>query len=59
MPVRCTPSCWLIKKLPEAVARLRQTNFFIAPEILNQVWERDRLRREQAPPNKKDPVIKP
>ncbi len=32
-------------KLPEAVSRLRQTNFFIAPEVLNQVLERDRLRR--------------
>ncbi len=32
-------------KLPETVARLRQTNFFIAPEVLNQVLERDRLRR--------------
>jgi predicted nucleic acid-binding protein len=44
-------------KLPDAVARLRQTNFFIAPEVLNQVLERDRLRRAQARPIQKDPGL--
>src|ERR1017187_3902510 len=43
--------------LPDAVARLRQTNFFIAPEVLNQVLERDRLRRTQALPIQKDPGL--
>ena len=44
-------------KLPDAVARLRGTNFFIAPEILDQLLERDRLRREQIPQIPKDPGI--
>src|ERR1039458_7411040 len=44
-------------KLPDAVARLRQTNFFIAPELLDQLLERDRLRREQTRQIQKDPGI--
>ena len=46
-------------KLPDAVAQLRQTNFFISPEILDQALERDRLRREQTPQIRKDPGLKP
>jgi len=44
-------------KLPDAVARLRQTNFFIAPELLDQLLERDRLRRKQTRQIQKDPGI--
>jgi predicted nucleic acid-binding protein len=33
--------------LPEAVAKLRQTNFFISPGLLDAALERDRLRREK------------
>jgi predicted nucleic acid-binding protein len=32
--------------LPDTIARLRQTNFFIAPEILDAALKRDLLRRE-------------
>jgi predicted nucleic acid-binding protein len=46
-------------EFPDAVARLRQTNFFISPEFLVQALERDRLRREQTRQIPKDPGIKP
>jgi len=46
-------------KLPDAIAQLRQTNFFISPEILDQALERDRLRREQIQRIKNNPGIKP
>ena len=53
-------SVWYLElddEITDAVARLRQTNFFIAPEVLNQLLERDRLRRAQALPIQKDPGI--
>lgn len=31
--------------LPEVIAKLRQTNFFASPALLNAALERDRLRR--------------
>ena len=46
-------------KLPDAIAQLRQTNFFISPEILDQALERDRLRREQTQRIKNNPGLKP
>lgn len=46
-------------EFPSAIARLRQTNFFISAEFLDQALERDRLRREQTRPVKNDPGIKP
>jgi len=52
---RAAEAGWI--KLPEAVARLRQTNFFIAPEVLNQVLERDRSRRALVRPIAKDPGL--
>jgi predicted nucleic acid-binding protein len=34
-----------IIELPAAITKLRQTNFFISPELLNGALERDRRRR--------------
>lgn len=34
--------------LPDAIAKLRQTNFFVAPEILDATLERDLQRRKGA-----------
>jgi len=33
--------------LREAVAKLRRSNFFISPEVLDAALERDRLRRQK------------
>src|SRR5262249_31859682 len=40
--------------LPTAIAKLRQTNFFIAPELLEAALERDRQRRECRAPESSD-----
>ena len=33
--------------LPSSIARLRQTSFFISPDILDAALERDRQRKEE------------
>ncbi len=33
-------------ELSTAISRLRRTNFFVSPELLNAALERDRQRRE-------------
>ncbi|MDB6023098.1 MAG: hypothetical protein JWQ04_2955, partial [Pedosphaera sp.] len=35
--------------LPETVTKLRRTNFFISPELLDAALERDRVRRSKFP----------